>query len=361
MFRKVCLVCIVVLISVGTMFIGQTYKVRSTDEIEKAIVTDILNFEPTTVLIAYGTNNSTMLKIVDSVIKSIGESVFLQRWEENSVEQLGTVTTTITYIYVELLAERKAVDDFIQKNISTILSGAKSDIDKILMINEWLKLNIEYDSSYTYKSAYATLKNRRGVCQGYALLFYRLAKAAGLQVYLVSGQAKAPEKGATDLQPHAWNVVKVGNELFYVDATWNDSTGVNAYLLFGTNQAKYSHYPETKLPGTISTKSYAEKLYEEIVRYNSRAARETFSLLYGYLVLKYDDLVNYVYYGLKNNNSLTFVGHGDFVASNLSRAVNDALVYANIMNVNYAYSYNYLFTTSENRDFYIWKISFKRN
>ncbi|MEJ5257317.1 MAG: hypothetical protein WHS64_03620 [Fervidobacterium sp.] len=125
MFRKVCLVCFVVLISIDTMLIGQTYKVRSADEIEKVIVTDILNFEPTTVLLAYGTNNSTMLKVVDSVIKSIGESLFLQRWEENSVEQLGTVTTTITYTYVETPAERKAVDDFIQKNISAILNGIR--------------------------------------------------------------------------------------------------------------------------------------------------------------------------------------------------------------------------------------------
>lgn len=342
------------------MLIGQTYKVSSTDEVEKAIVTDILNFEPTTVLIAYGTNNSTMLKVVDSVIKSIGESVFLQRWEENSVEQLGAVTTTITYTYVETPAERKAVDDFIQKNISAILNGAKSDIEKIFMINEWMKLNIEYDSSYTYKSAYATLKNRRGVCQGYALLFYRLAKAAGLQVYLVSGQAKAPEKGASALQPHAWNVVKIGNELFYVDTAWNDSTGVNAYLLFGTNQAKYSHYPKTKLPGTISAKSYAEKLYEEIVRYNSSSAREMFSLLYGYLVLKYDELVNYIYYILKNGKEVLLVGHGDFVASNFSKAVKDALARASITSVNYNYSYNYLFTTSDNKDFFIWQFSFKQ-
>ncbi|MEJ5257318.1 MAG: transglutaminase domain-containing protein [Fervidobacterium sp.] len=228
------------------------------------------------------------------------------------------------------------------------------------MINEWMKLNIEYDSSYTYKSAYATLKNRRGVCQGYALLFYRLAKAAGLQAYLVSGQGKVPGKDATALQSHAWNVVKIGSELFYVDTTWNDSMGVNAYLFFGTNQAKYSHYPETKLPGTISAKSYAEKLYEEIVRYNSSSARETFSLLYGYLVLKYDELVNYIYYMIKNGKEVLLVGEGDFIASNLSRAVNDALIYANINSVNYTYSYNYLFTSSDKKDFYIWRISFKR-
>ncbi|WP_448374361.1 transglutaminase domain-containing protein [Fervidobacterium sp.] len=353
---KMFITIVIMIIMAFSVGFGKTYYVKSTDEIEKAILSDIMSFEPTTVLVARGTNNSTMLKVVDSVIKSLGEGLFLRQWAENSVEQAGVVTTTITYTYLETVQERKAVNDFIQKNIASIISGAKTEVEKVYMINEWIKLNIEYDKTYSYRSVYATLRNQRGVCQGYALLFYKLAKAAGLQVYLVSGQGKDPTASTRELEPHAWNVVKIGNDYYYVDVTWNDGTGTNVYLLFGTDLAKYSHYPDTKLPGTISAKSYASKLYDEIVKGKSLAASDIFDKLYGPFVLNYDNLVNYLYYGIKNKKEVTFVADGNFVVNNLADAIGDAMGYANVYNVSYTYAYTYFFTAADKKEFYVWKV-----
>jgi len=166
---------------------AKVYQVYSVDDIEKDIATDILNYVQTTVLRAKGTNNATMLKLIGAIIESLPEKLFIKRWEAKSFEQAGTVETTITYVYTETVAQRKVVDEFISKNLPVIVGSAKSDLEKVFAINEWIKAYITYDEFYLHKSVYETLKDRTGGCQRYALLFYKIAKAAGLSVYLVSG------------------------------------------------------------------------------------------------------------------------------------------------------------------------------
>jgi len=358
-FRMFVLIVWVLLCS---MIFAKVYQVYSVDDIEKAIATDILNYEQATVLRAKGINNASMLKVIGTIIESLPEKLFIERWEAKSLEQLGNVETTITYIYTETSAERKAVDDFISKNLPKIVGNAKSDLEKVFAINEWIKTYITYDESYSHKSVYATLKDRTGVCQGYALLFYKLAKAAGLDVYLVSGQAKPAEASADKLQSHAWNIVKIEDSWYYIDTTWNDSTRTNAYFLFGKNQARYSHYPTTKVSVTVSTKSYAEKLYEEIVAGNIRS-RNLFDLLYGTLIEKYDKFVIYLTDALKNITSkpeVRFVSSISFVTKYLSSAMQEAMFKLNLTSVSYDYSYIYIFTFN-GKDFFVWTVSFSQN
>lgn len=347
---------------VYAVIFAKVYQVYSVDDIEKAIATDILNYEQTTVLRAKGTNNATMLKVIGAIIESLPEKLFIERWEAESLERGSNVEATITYVYTETEVERRVVDEFISKNLSVIVGNAKSDLEKVLAINEWIKAYITYDEAYLHKSVYATLKDRTGVCQGYALLFYKLAKAAGLNVYLVSGQAKPAGASANELQPHAWNVVKVEDGWYYIDTTWNDSTGINAYFLFGKNQARYSHYPTTKIPVAVSTKSYAEKLYEEIVSGNTRSLN-LFNSLYGTLIEKYDDFVIYLTNVLKNRTNITevrFVSSASFVTKYLSRVMQEAMFKLNLTSVSYGYSYIYLFTFN-GKDFFVWTLSFSQN
>jgi len=162
------------------------------------------------------------------------------------------------------------------------------------------------------------------------------------------------------LLPHAWNIVKVEDSWYYIDTTWNDSTQTNAYFLFAKNQARYSHYPTTKIPVIVSTKSYAEKLYEEIVAGNSWSLN-LFNSLYGTLIEKYDEFVIYLTNVLENKNSkpgVKFVSSASFVTKYLSRAMQEAMFKLNLTSVNYDYSYIYLFTFNE-KDF--WTVSFNQN
>lgn len=67
-------------------------------------------------------------------------------------------------------------------------------------------------------------RNRRGVCSGYSDLFRVIAIASGLEAVYLIGETR----GATgDFKPtkHAWNAVKVRENWYLVDVTWNAGTG----------------------------------------------------------------------------------------------------------------------------------------
>ena len=97
-----------------------------------------------------------------------------------------------------------------------------SDFEKIKGIYDWICSNVTYDyenlnnNKYFLKhSAYAALIHKTAVCQGYALLFYRLALELGVDARYISGSGKG---GA-----HGWNIVKIGDLYYNLDATWDSS------------------------------------------------------------------------------------------------------------------------------------------
>ena len=68
-------------------------------------------------------------------------------------------------------------------------------------------------------SAYGALVSKKAVCQGFSNLFYRLALEAGVDARIIDGTGNGG--------PHAWNIVKIGNCYYNLDATW-DSENVEA-------------------------------------------------------------------------------------------------------------------------------------
>lgn len=78
-----------------------------------------------------------------------------------------------------------------------------------------------------------------GVCETYAKTFHFLGTILGLDVLTVSGDAG---------EPHAWNLLRIGNEWYGVDLTWDD-TGeqTHAYTHFGMSADLLAkdHTPDT--------------------------------------------------------------------------------------------------------------------
>lgn len=102
----------------------------------------------------------------------------------------------------------------------SITSPEKTDYQKARDIYDWLTANISYDTTYSIRTADATYENRRGVCQGYCELFYRLAQAVGLRSEIIFGKSKDAD-GTIDDVGHAWMFVFTdGNSGILVDPTW---------------------------------------------------------------------------------------------------------------------------------------------
>ena len=112
--------------------------------------------------------------------------------------------------------------------MTTLQLNGLSEAKKIIKIHDYICNHVDY--AYNSKeeqiyTAYGALCTGKAVCQGYAVLFYRLCKEAGLSVRIISGTGNG---GA-----HAWNIVRIGSKYYNVDCTWDgqDEATYNEFLL----------------------------------------------------------------------------------------------------------------------------------
>jgi len=122
------------------------------------------------------------------------------------------VTYTLQYLTTreqEQLIEQKIceIDDM------TRLRAKKNDFLKIKCAYDYILSNVEYDYTFTNRSAYNALFNKKAVCEGCAALFYRLLSSANIPCRIITGQGLQ--------ERHAWNIVRVGNKWYNTDVTWD--------------------------------------------------------------------------------------------------------------------------------------------
>ena len=98
--------------------------------------------------------------------------------------------------------------------------NAKTDFEKELIIHDAMCEMIVYGESSSVGSendaysVYGALVNRHAVCEGYARTFKLLCKYAGIECILITGDSKGVG--------HMWNMVKLDNQWYHVDVTWDD-------------------------------------------------------------------------------------------------------------------------------------------
>ena len=73
-------------------------------------------------------------------------------------------------------------------------------------------------------TAYGALATGKAVCDGYTYAFQLLCSYAGIPATTVIGTAQVENTAADNGQEnHAWNLVRIGNEYYYCDPTWDDT------------------------------------------------------------------------------------------------------------------------------------------
>lgn len=147
--------------------------------------------------------------------------------------------------------------------VDSIIKPKMSELEKAIVINDWLTSNIEYDYTYTYSSVEATLTYKKCVCEGYASTYYIMAKLAGLEVVHVYGDAdNGSGKG---YEGHAWNQVKVDGVWYNIDPTWNDPYGLGNhynYCLISDATLSVSHRWDKSCYNTCLVDYDVNKVFE---------------------------------------------------------------------------------------------------
>lgn len=143
-----------------------------------------------------------------------------------SYSNAGYIQYTMSY---HSDAEQEAkLTEAVAEAMTTLQLNGLSEAKKITKIHDYICNHVDY--AYNSKeeqiyTAYGALCTGKAVCQGYAVLFYRLCKEAGLSVRIISGTGKGG--------PHAWNIVRLGSKYYNVDCTWDgqDVATYNEFLL----------------------------------------------------------------------------------------------------------------------------------
>lgn len=165
-------------------------------------------------------------------------------------------------------------------NLAASLKG-ESDYDTVKNIHDYLILNTVYDSEYLSRSGknsdrqhtfFGPIFDKRAVCDGYAKAFNILAGCNKIDSILVSG-----DTNSDGTEGHAWNLVKLDDEWFSLDVTWDDPVPdvegrvKYGYFLINDEIMGYTHmWEKDKYPKAESDKyadGIAKSEFQEITSY----------------------------------------------------------------------------------------------
>ncbi len=129
-----------------------------------------------------------------------------------------------------LAVSKKLFDE----NAEEILAPARElsdDYEKETYIHGQLINRIDYNlKAPMNQSAYSALVNDLTVCAGYSRAFQYLCQSLGIPAYYCAGNAG---------EPHAWNIIKLEDDYYNVDTTWDDTAG-HEYDYYNKSDTDYA-------------------------------------------------------------------------------------------------------------------------
>lgn len=122
--------------------------------------------------------------------------------------------------YTHTKQEAEQLQGKIDVCVDRILSGIKpgaTEYEKVKYVYDSVITGTEYDlHAPESQNICSVFLNHKSVCLGYAKATQYLLQQLGVDSFLVTGSVKKGES-------HAWNLVKVDGDWYYLDATWGDA------------------------------------------------------------------------------------------------------------------------------------------
>lgn len=170
--------------------------------------------------------------------------------------------TNLQISYVETKSQADMVETQVRQILSQIIKDGMSDFEKEKVIHDYIVSSVAYDTTLIDHSDYGALFNKRTtVCQGYALLCYKMLTDAGITTRLVVSDNGPDEEG------HAWNMVQVNGKWYHLDCTYDDPVpdvpGRIKYNYFNKtdNEMSQNHtWDRTKYPEAVTEFNFSTDL-----------------------------------------------------------------------------------------------------
>lgn len=135
-------------------------------------------------------------------------------------QQTKVITSlNVTYSSAYNMDSVAEFDAAVNKAYNEVVRTEMSDVQKALALHDYLVQHMAYDTAGVNagtekRNAYEALVNGIGVCEGYVLAYAALLEKAGIENDYCESTALN----------HIWNYVKLNNNWYHVDVTWDDTS-----------------------------------------------------------------------------------------------------------------------------------------
>ena len=147
--------------------------------------------------------------------------------------------------------------------------GSETLIDYLLTIHDEILKSAEYDYSLDGDGAYeafGVLTTGSGVCESYSRAYQYLCQCIGVDNILVVGMSGD--------DPHMWNMVRLGDDWYHADLTWDDGdNGEIDYYYFSFNDNNLRTYGERTVSPELTDNSAIMDMYSDSNYYPIPAAK----------------------------------------------------------------------------------------
>lgn len=144
--------------------------------------------------------------------------------------------TSISFNYSRSMEQGENELFLLDQEAERIVKAAVNlpDFEKLKYFHDEIILRCNYDETAEDKySAYGCLIEGKAVCEGYAKAFKFLCDKAGIPCIDVIGTVN--DNGV--IESHMWNMVKINQEWYHIDVTWDDPAGN-----VGSDFLKYDYF-----------------------------------------------------------------------------------------------------------------------
>lgn len=125
---------------------------------------------------------------------------------------VGNVTIQFNLEYLTDYNQEQYVTSTVNNIINQIITADMNAYKREKAIHDYIVSHVQYQIDLN--TAYSALYYGETNCLGYALLTYKMCKAAGLEVRIIDGEAGGGG--------HAWNMIKLAGNWYQLDCCWDD-------------------------------------------------------------------------------------------------------------------------------------------
>lgn len=200
----------------------------------------------------------------------------------------------------------KKLNDQVDKILKSVPEGL-SEYERELFVHDYIIENCKYDRSKDFQRPWerytclGCLVRKEAVCEGYSKATQLLLMRLGVECRTITG--------SRGQEQHMWNMVKIDNDWYHLDVTWDSAEELNRYSYFNVTDDVITR--DHKINEEVSKMANVQ-LYDKNYNFSLPVCSSkkynyfTLNALYVTYGTSNEDLVKYINKVAKNNKNIFY-------------------------------------------------------